>query len=43
MVKFYEGGVDYEYAKSMPLQELLALEREAVIINKAIEKASKGK
>jgi hypothetical protein len=43
MVKFYEGGLDYQYAKTMPLMELMALQREAVIINREIEKASKGK
>jgi hypothetical protein len=42
MVKFYEGGLSYEYAKSMPLSELLDLRNEAVRINQKIKDASKG-
>lgn len=42
-VKFYEGGLSYEYAIKMPLSELLAMQEEAVKINREIEKASKTK
>lgn len=41
LMKFYEGGLSYEYAIKMPLSELLAMQGEAVKINREIEKASK--
>ena len=37
LVKFYEGGLSYEYAKSMSIDEAVHLNREARRINKEIK------
>jgi hypothetical protein len=38
LVKFFEGGLDYKYAKStLPVSEFIVLQKEADKINKEIE------
>ena len=35
-MKFYEGGLDYQYAKSLPIFELVELKKAAHKINAEI-------
>jgi hypothetical protein len=40
MVKFYEGGLSFQYAKALPLSELMNMKRAAHKINEEIRKES---
>jgi hypothetical protein len=37
MVSYYQGGLQYEYAKKMSLSELLLLKKQAKRMNKEIK------
>lgn len=41
MVGYYQGGLQYEYAKRMTLSELFLLKKQAVRMNKEIKDAQK--
>ena len=41
IVAWAQGGIGYEYAKTMPLNELIMLQRRFVKINKTVENRMK--
>jgi hypothetical protein len=37
-MKFYEGSISYEYGKTLPIEELISLQRDAQKIIQEIKK-----